>query len=177
MDIITKLTLKKYKLQIITAGVVIIVLVGFIWTARPTPGNGPGVAVANGASISGLTVSERSFEFGTISMAAGKVSRRVTVKNTSAVPMTIGKLYTSCMCTEVSLIRGETRMGPFGMPMHGPIPRIDQTLASGEEATVEIVFDPAAHGPAGVGYIKRVVTLEDPSGSKSEFNFSAMVTP
>ena len=42
---------------------------------------------------------------------------------------------------------------------------------------VEVVFDPTAHGPAGVGKIERVVTLENNSSSDLNIMFSAFVTP
>lgn len=178
MKISQKLILRKYQTQIIIGVIAVLVLAGFVWAARPTSSDrGSDVGGGDASVADGLTVSERSFDFGTISMAAGKVRRTVSVKNASSAPLTISKIYTSCMCTEASWLKGEQKMGPFGMPMHGPIPRIDQTLAPGEEAAVEIVFDPAAHGPAGVGYIKRVVSLEDPQGAKVDLTFNAMVTP
>lgn len=62
------------------------------------------------------------------------------------------------------------------MAMHGPIPTFSETLASDDRAEVEVVFDPAAHGPAGVGRLNRVVYLETSAGKK-EIRFSANVTP
>lgn len=56
-------------------------------------------------------------------------------------------------------------------------PSINQTINPGEEASVEVVFDPAAHGPAGVGQIQRTVTIENNTGKPLELGFSAVVTP
>lgn len=81
------------------------------------------------------------------------------------------------MCTVATLgIRGE-RFGPYGMPGHGFIPKIGQTINPNEEAIVEVVFDPAAHGPAGVGRIQRIITIENDSGQPLELQFTALVTP
>ncbi|KKT83316.1 MAG: hypothetical protein UW81_C0021G0020, partial [Candidatus Giovannonibacteria bacterium GW2011_GWC2_44_9] len=41
----------------------------------------------------------------------------------------------------------------------------------------EVVFDPAAHGPAGVGRIERAVYLENSASEALQLKFSATVTP
>ena len=120
---------------------------------------------------------EEEFDFGIISMAAGKVSHLFRVKNTTADPVMVKKLYTSCMCTSASLEIGQEKIGPFGMAGHGFIPTFSKTIAPETEAVVEVVFDPAAHGPAGVGPITRVVYLEEAGGGVVELNFSAVVEP
>lgn len=117
------------------------------------------------------------FNFGKISMAAGKVSHRYWIKNISGTPLTITKLFTSCMCTDATLITQDGKKGPFGMPGHGPTPRLDERLAPGATAQVDVVFDPAAHGPAGIGQTDRVVTIENDGGLPLELRFSALVTP
>ena len=63
------------------------------------------------------------------------------------------------------------------MPGHGPAARLEERLAPGESAQVEVVFDPAAHGPAGIGQTDRVVTIENGAGAVLELRFSALVTP
>ena len=69
-------------------------------------------------------------------------------------------------------------LGPYGMPGHGGFaPAINQIVASGEEITVKVIFDPAAHGPAGVGLIERAVYVENNSGKPVEIQFKAVVTP
>ena len=81
------------------------------------------------------------------------------------------------MCTEATLILGGKSYGPYGMPGHGFVPRADQTLAPNEEAEILVEFDPAAHGPAGVGYIERAVIIEDDSGPIADFMIKTTVTP
>ena len=63
------------------------------------------------------------------------------------------------------------------MAGHGFTPRLDERLAPGESAQVEVVFDPAAHGPAGIGQTDRIVTIENDGGPSLELRFSALVTP
>lgn len=117
------------------------------------------------------------YNFGSISMAAGKVRHTYTISNTSPAPVTIVGVHTSCMCTGATVITSNGRFGPFGMPGHGRMPTIRETLAPGALAQVEVVFDPAAHGPAGVGKTERGITLETDTGAPLQLALSAMVRP
>lgn len=156
---------------------------GLVWLARPgSQNNTASSAMSSGA----LTVEEtNNYDFGTISMSAGKVKRDFKIKNLGNEPVTINKMYTSCMCTTASLSIGDPstgsgqvkRFGPYGMPGHGAIPTIGETLNPNEAATVEAVFDPAAHGPAGVGRVQRTIIVENNAGKPLEFGFTAFVTP
>jgi len=153
----------------------VLVLGGLIWIARP---DGQNNNVVSATSNGTLTVEEaNNYDFGTISMAVGKVSHQFKIKNTSAEAVTVNKIYTSCMCTTAELTIGNKQFGPYGMPGHGVIPKINQTVNPNEEATVEVVFDPAAHGPAGVGRIQRTITIENNAGQPVELLFAAVVTP
>ncbi|MBI4280992.1 DUF1573 domain-containing protein [Candidatus Uhrbacteria bacterium] len=149
------------------------ILIGIIWFARPSPS----ATDKSAANDGDLTLSTQSFDFDTISMAAGSVKTAFTVQNQQSLPVTISRLYTSCMCTTATLRKNGQDFGPFGMQGHGSIPKINQSIAPGEEATVEVVFDPTAHGPAGVGRINRVVFVETSDGSPLEFKVSASVRP
>ena len=126
-----------------------------------------------------LVASEPFFDFGVIAMSAGNVFYTFNIKNTGTTPLVIDKVYTSCMCTLATLVTESGSEGPFGMPGHAGIPRITQTLAPGEEAHVDIVFDPAAHGPQGVGKVRRIVYLETGTGADNalQLSFEATVTP
>ncbi len=124
-----------------------------------------------------LSASENSFDFGTVSMAAGLVKRDFLVKNAADKEIIISKIYTSCMCTEAVLKMNGESFGPFGMPGHGAMPKLNKKIGAGEEAVVEVIFDPAAHGPAGIGMIERVVYLESSSGLPLELKIKANVVP
>lgn len=196
MKLTTKLTIKKHKTNIITGALVALVIGGFAWSARPsaqieTPtaaeapagmdeathqSHHPEEAVGATQESNALAFEPAAFDFGKISMANGNVSQKVKVRNASTAPVMLKKLYTSCMCTTALLTRGDRVVGPFGMPGHGPIPTFSETLAPGAEAELEIVFNPNAHGPAGVGPVKREVYLETDSG-RMKVQFSAYVTP
>lgn len=109
-------------------------------------------------------VGDSEYNFGQISMAAGKVSHLFSLRNRSPEPVVIEKIYTSCMCTEAQLsIAGQTT-GPYGMAGHGLLRPVNRTVQPGENFTVKVIFDPAAHGPAGLGPFERTVYVQEPSG-------------
>lgn len=131
------------------------------------------------AENSGKLTADESFnDFGTISMAKGVVSKKFTVKNTDNKTAMVTKMFTSCMCTKAKLIVGDKSWGPYGMPGHGgPIPNIAAEIPAGGESEVEVTFDPAAHGPAGIGRVERTVTLQLNGQNPIILGFRANVTP
>lgn len=153
----------------------VLFLVGIVWVARPGAGQGAEVPSKSNGTL--IVEGVNNYDFGKISMAAGKVNNRFKIKNTSGEAVVINKMYTSCMCTTATLITNEKRIGPVGMLGHGFVPNINQIVGPNTEVVVEVVFDPAAHGPAGVGRIQRVVTLENNAGQPVELMFTAVVTP
>ncbi len=50
-------------------------------------------------------------------------------------------------------------------------------VSPGQEAQLEVIFDPAYHGPQGVGPINRLVAVEtnDKSNSRIEFSLTGTV--
>ncbi len=160
---------------LILGGIIVFVAVGFLLLNGDK--NNPRNKISSASALSAL---ETNFDFGTISMKNGKVSHKYEVKNSGAEPLIIEKVYTSCMCTVANItdVKGKTH-GEFGMPGHGGgISTTEIEVGAGETISVETIFDPAAHGPSGVGLVKRTVYLETNStqNSKVELNFSATVT-
>lgn len=162
----------------IIVSIVVIIAFGLLfWGGKSASKQLPG-AVPAATAASAFFVPETSYDFGTISMKNGNVSRRFSLGNSTEKPITITRVTTSCMCTEAFLLNGELRAGPFGMPGHGGFaPTLRETIQPGESRIVEAVFDPAAHGPAGVGTIERAVFIEDADGGVQTLTFRALVTP
>ncbi len=155
-----------------------LVLLGLYFLGLPgaTPAQ-TGDSGDNGSISAGSLVPlEKDFDFGSISMAKGKVKHMYAFKNGSAETLTIRKVYTSCMCTEANLILPGNTIGPFGMPGHAFSPTLNEKVVPGQTIEVEAIFDPAAHGPSGLGEINRAVILET-SGGLAQVTFSANVTP
>jgi hypothetical protein len=142
--------------------------------------SGTGGTTAVAEASSGRLVAEASMhDFGTIEMTDGDVMKDYKVRNAGTEPVTITMVYTSCMCTTANVVdaSGRTYRG-YGMPGHGPVSKADITVAPGETAIVEAVFDPAAHGPSGIGLADRTIYLETNSAETPilELAFRAMVT-
>src|SRR3989344_2210844 len=152
------------------------VVAGVVLLVAKSAATSDGGVNSGGIDSSFLSAEETYFDFGTVSMSKGKISHDFKIRNTSTNSATIKKVYTSCMCTSATLKMGDEQMGPYGMMGHGAIPTINKMMAVGEEATITVVFDPNAHGPAGVGLIQRTVTIEN-DGRPIEFSFKVIVTP
>ncbi len=165
--------MKQYKTILFSLGIIGIFLAILVFAAR-----GPKNTQANiNGSASPLTATETTYDFGTVSMAAGNVSHQFAVKNSGTEPVTVRRIFTSCMCTTATLDNGGERSGPFGMPGHSALPDISQVIAPGQQAFLDVIFDPAAHGPAGVGRISRTVSVQDDQGRALQIGFQAVVTP
>lgn len=168
--------MKNYKEILMIVIPTLAIFAGIIWMATPAQKSSGQVNPSPGESKS-IIVENPKYDFGTISMAKGNVSNLYRIKNIGPDPVTINSAYTSCMCTKATLILGDEKKGPFGMPGHGGfLPKLSQIIQPGQEFQIEGVFDPAAHGPAGVGPVERVIALETSSG-KVEMQFKALVTP
>lgn len=162
--------------------VVLLILFGlFIWGSAGKGGTTASVQGAPGAagtSKSVLTAPETFYDFGTISMRDGNVNREFTVTNPTATDITVTTILTSCMCTSAFIMEPDGRLkGPFKMPGMGYVPPANELIKAGESRTIRIVYDPNAHGPAGVGRIDRFVTLTDESGGTLQLEIKALVTP
>jgi hypothetical protein len=170
------------KLKTIIISLLVIALIGYLLAlsykkSASTTASVQGVENTGAKSL--LTATEAFFDFGKISMKDGNTSTEFIVTNTSEKNITIKTLVTSCMCTVAFIIDSEGKTkGPFGMPGHGgAVPPANETVNAGESRKIRAVYDPNAHGPAGVGVINRFITLTDDSGGILQFEIKANVTP
>ena len=154
---------------------IVVIISGLIWLGGATTDqNGQ----ANTGSVLGsLKAEETLFDFGTISMVNGKVNHEFRVTNNSQQPVTLNKVYTSCMCTAANLKLNGKTYGLFGMEGMGGLTSTNATINPGDMAIIEAIYDPNAHGPAGVGSIDRFIYLQDPDGAQLKFEIKAVVTP
>jgi hypothetical protein len=165
------------KKNIITFVIILVGLFSLMWwgkpaqTSVPTPGSNTGAGSA-------LTATEKLYDFGTISMANGKVDKIFKVTNLTDKDINVESVVTSCMCTVAYLESAGGEKGPFGMPGHGgPVAKANEIIKAGESRAVRVVYDPNAHGPAGVGPVDRFIYLTDASGRTLELEIKATVTP
>lgn len=171
--------------------VIIFIFIGLFFFAKPgqngsnkigdnnVPGDVEKSANSHVARINNiLTAEEKFYDFGTISMKNGLVVKTFKVINPTNEDIKLPSLTTSCMCTSAYFVGLDgIKNGPFGMPGMGFVPSLNQVIKAGQSANIEVVYDPNAHGPAGVGMIDRFVYLEDINGNKLQFEIKANVTP
>ncbi|MEK7547078.1 MAG: DUF1573 domain-containing protein [Patescibacteria group bacterium] len=124
-----------------------------------------------------LIALEKLYDFGTISMAKGNVSHTFAVTNPTDKDIIVSDLVTSCMCTAAYIVEGNSKIGPFGMVGMGYLPKANMLIKAGETRSVDVVYDPNAHGPAGVGFVDRFVNLTDANGGTLQLEIKAVVTP
>lgn len=162
---------------IIVGIIIVLVIVGFIIAgAKSDDSSGP--SGSSTYSASSISTVNGTFDFGTISMKDGNVTHAFELKNEGAEAVKIEKVYTSCMCTTASIIDASGKEhGAFGMQGHGSPSKADIEVGAGESVTLEAVFDPAAHGPSGVGMVERSIYVETNSAKspKLELTFRATV--
>jgi len=173
------------KKTIVSLVVILIGITGVVWWSKVADSRALNASVGGShPAITGtpgnkLTAEETFYDFGKISMKDGNVSKTFKVTNSGTEDISVPSLYTSCMCTNAYILNADgTKKGPFGMPGHGgTVPKANAVIKAGESLEIEAVYDPNAHGPAGVGLIERSVILEDENKNIVEFKFRASVTP
>ncbi|OGM11141.1 hypothetical protein A2Z22_00990, partial [Candidatus Woesebacteria bacterium RBG_16_34_12] len=168
---------KDIKIFIGIIGFTFLLIIGFaVWQGgKESPTKE--VAATASADIKDLEVNPASYDVGTIKMKDGNVVKTYEVKNTSTESMKLQRIATSCMCTKTKIKIGDKETREFGMEgMGDKNPPINLELSSGQTATVTAIFDPAAHGPKGVGSFDRTVFLyfSNPTGTK-ELKFNGTV--
>ena len=144
----------------------IAILAGIVVLAGALSGNSQNSSLVYSNSV--LAAENNNYDFGIISMANGNVSYKFKLKNEGDEKIIIKKVYTSCMCTTAAIIdENGKKLGDFGMPGHGDdSAKANIEIPVGEIFIVETIFNPAAHGPEGIGKVKRLVYLETNSKTK-----------
>ncbi|MEK7552918.1 MAG: DUF1573 domain-containing protein [Patescibacteria group bacterium] len=163
--------------NIIVFFLLLVGLFGLMWWGRPAQ-TSIGLSAGAGSATSKLTTPEPLYDFGTISMADGNVSKVFTVTNSTNQELKVESVVTSCMCTTAYLGGPTGEKGPFGMPGHGgPVAKANEVIKAGESREIRVVYDPAAHGPAGIGPVDRFIYLTETSGGTLALEIKAVVTP
>ena len=158
---------------IITISILTLVILGLgVWLlTRPTAGSQLGTSTASGGKAE---VPVTSFDWGTIDYGGGDAIAEFIINNPGSGPLSLSEVSTSCMCTTAQIIINDQK-SPFFV-MHQKSSWIGQ-IPPGVQAKLKVVFDPAFHGPSGVGPVVRQVVMKtnDPEHPKLEFNLTGTV--
>ena len=153
------------RIKILISIIIVLILGGIIaifFVARSE-------STANTEGNAVIELQTNRFALGDISMAKGIVKKEIAIKNTGTADLKISDLYTSCMCTKISLKVDDKTSPAFGMKGHGGPSSLtwSQIIRPGQSGQLEIAFDPNAHGPTGTGPINRTATLSSNEGGKT----------
>lgn len=125
--------------------------------------------------IQRLDANPTYYDLGEVLIKGGIVTKEYEIKNTTGNDMELIKITTSCMCTTASVKAGDKETRFFTMEMGGDRnPFISLKVKKDETVKVTVRYDPAAHGPQGVGPFDRVVSLYFDKGLK-ELTFKGVV--
>ncbi|MFH1967517.1 MAG: DUF1573 domain-containing protein [Patescibacteria group bacterium] len=120
------------------------------------------------------SVDSNKFDWGTIDINDGIVSKEFVIQNTSNSTLKIYDVTTSCMCTTAQLKTSQATSKKYGM--HEKSADVFEVKPE-ETAQLIVEFDPAFHGPSGVGPINRTITMRtnDTNHPQLSFNLTAVV--
>lgn len=154
----------KNKNSIIIATIVIATF-GILGWAIAQLGGSADITMTAAAQVA---TQERAYDWGTIDMDDGMATKQFEITNSGTEPLQLYNVTTSCTCTTAQLI-SEGQRSPL-YSMHTKSKYVHE-LAPGETAQLEVVFNPAFHGPSGVGAITRQVTVETNNPQEPALNF------
>lgn len=112
---------------------------------------------------------ETEYAWGDIEMKNGVVTKLFTIKNNGTQDLELINIKTSCMCTTASISANGAKSPTFRMHQASSWKGI---VAPRKEAQLEVIFDPAFHGPSGVGQITRQITVETNDASNKLLTFT-----
>ena len=121
-----------------------------------------------------LSTDSKVHDWGTIDINGGIVSKSFAIKNTGSSVLKLYNVKTSCMCTTAQLKTPDVTSKKF--KMHEASTDVIE-VKPGEAAELIVEFDPAFHGPSGVGPINRTITMDtnDVNNPTLSFNLTANV--
>lgn len=155
------------KLIILMIFATVLIVFGGVFVLSSATNNTPRAGSSKDAKA--YTVEPTSFDLGNISINGGNVTKTFTIKNTGSGALKLFNVKTSCHCTKARVTIAQDDSPDFGMDgvssWVGEVP-------SGKEGKLTVIFDPAFHGPQGVGPINRFVLVETNDSGNPKLTFT-----
>lgn len=119
-------------------------------------------------------IPEKTFDWGNIPYGGGNALKSFTIKNSGTDTLKLTGIKTSCTCTKAQVIV-DGKSSPY-FSMHPTSSWVGE-VPPGKEAELKVIFDPAFHGPTGVGPMERLISVDtnDVSNPKIEFILKGVV--
>jgi len=114
-------------------------------------------------------IDSNKYDWGMVDYDGGIVSKSFSIKNAGSSVLKLYDVTTSCMCTTAQLKSFESTSKKYGM--HEKSTDVFE-IKPGETAELIVEFDPAFHGPSGVGPISRTVTMNTNDAKNPILSFS-----
>lgn len=105
-----------------------------------------------------ILIEPENIDLGQVSIVKGEVEASFKIKNVGQSDLVISGLETSCGCTTAFLTVDGQNSPVFGMSDNPT--DWSATLNPDQEAELVAIFDPAHHGPEGVGMVTRTVSIK-----------------
>lgn len=165
---------KKFLALIIVLSVGIIGIAVLVSNSTSTSNTKAIVSKTTGVKI---VFDHSSKKVGNIPYSGGNLIHVFPIKNSGTKDLKIANITTSCMCTKAYLKQGENKSEGFGMKGMSASSSWKGIIKPGETAQIIADFDPAYHGPQGVGSVSRTVSFEtnDPNNPYVELSFEGVV--
>lgn len=147
------------------------ILVGGIYILSVTSTAPQKVITSQNAKVN---VDQKTHDWGQIAYSGGNVSKTFTIKNTGTDVLRLTNIKTSCDCTKAQ-VTIDGKNSPF-FSMHSTSSWVGE-VAAGKEASLTVIFDPAFHGPTGVGPMERLISVQtnDINNPNLEFSLKGVV--
>lgn len=154
------------RLIIILTTITTVILFGGIYILSSTT-NTPQVAKTQNAKA--YVALPTSYDWGNIPYGGGVVQKIFTIKNSGTETLKLFNVKTSCHCTKAYVTVNGSSSPNFGMDS---LSSWTGEVEPGKEAELTVVFDPAYHGPSGIGPITRFVSVETNDRANSKITFT-----
>lgn len=149
----------------------LLILGGGIYVLSATSSTSPKVVASQNAKAE---IDQKTFDWGNIPYSGGNVNKTFTIKNTGTDTLKLTGVKTSCTCTKAQ-VSIDGKVSPY-FSMHATSSWVGE-VNPGKEAKLEVIFDPAFHGPTGVGPMERLISVEtnDVQNPNLEFSLKGVV--
>jgi hypothetical protein len=121
-----------------------------------------------------IEVTPKAYNFGVVSQGWGVVTTLLTLENKGSGDLVINGMWTSCGCTQASLIINGEEGPRFGM--HNNPQDWSATLKPGEVAQLKVYYDPNVHPVRG--HVTRIIEIysNDPKNPTYRVQIDLMQT-
>ncbi|OGH18175.1 MAG: hypothetical protein A3F31_00280 [Candidatus Levybacteria bacterium RIFCSPHIGHO2_12_FULL_38_12] len=147
----------------------VVILIGGVYILSAT--NSPQITASENAKAQLLN--SNSFDWGNIPMHKGNVTKTFSIQNTGKDVLKLYNIKTSCHCTKARVSIEGAESPDFGM---STVSSWTGEVMPGKQAQLTVIFDPAFHGPQGVGPINRFVSAETNDKSNPKLTFTVTGT-